>query len=43
MEVFVGGFTDIIIEKFKSGSPYNDVSTSPAKLSLESQTKIFHR
>ena len=34
MEVFVGDFTDIIIEGFKPGSPYNDVSTSPAKLPL---------
>jgi len=36
VEVFASDFTDRITERFKSGSPYSDVTDSPSELSTES-------
>ena len=36
MEVFACDFTDEIIEGFKLGSPYSEVTNSPSKLPIES-------
>jgi hypothetical protein len=36
MAVFAGDFTDEIIEGFKLGSPYSEVTNSPSKLPTES-------
>jgi hypothetical protein len=39
VEVFAGDFTDGIIEGFKPGSPYNDMTDSPSELLTESPTE----
>jgi hypothetical protein len=36
VDVFVDDFIDEILARFKPGSSYNDVSTSPAELPSES-------
>jgi hypothetical protein len=35
MEVFASGFTNEITKGFKPGSPYNDVTPSPAESPME--------
>jgi hypothetical protein len=43
VDVFVDDFIEKISERFKPGSSYNDVSTSPAELPSESYMKILCR
>jgi len=43
VEVFAGDFTDGMIEGFKLGSPYSDVTNSPSELLIEAPTEVFHR
>jgi len=39
MEVFTGDFTDGMIEGFKPGSPYSDVTNSQLEWPTESPTE----
>jgi hypothetical protein len=43
VEVFASDFTDRIIEGFKPGSPYIEVTDSPSELPTESPTKVLRR
>ena len=43
VEVFAGDFTNRLIEGFKTGSLYSDVTNSLSKLSMESPTDSFGR
>jgi len=39
VELFTGDFNDEIIERFKPGSPYSNVTNSPSELPMESPTE----
>jgi hypothetical protein len=43
MKVFAGDFTDGLTERFKTGSPYSDVTNSLSKLLTESPTERVPR
>jgi hypothetical protein len=43
MKDFVGDFTNEITERFKPGSPYDDVTPSPSKSLMESSMEYFRQ